>query len=256
MSKNKDVLFRSAVNGFNKEDVIAYIAQLNSELEKSSNKLTSALSEVEKLNNALIEEKGKTADAMAKADELKEKLDKQEAVISAQYENMDKIKEEVQRRTEAQAPAEEVPSTYAEKAEMYDKMSAQIGDLIISAKKDADEIVEKSVNDANAMIENVKSQISENAEKVNKNITSELYSETNECYREATDYMNYLQSEINRLLNDFVGKNKQMNDRIHETHSSLSDKLEKEISDFKEKSSEKSINLYLDITDENNKKEV
>ena len=147
--------FRTSVSGFNKADVLEYLDKLNADfreesarssaaLEEKNKKIEALTEEAEKLRAELAEAKALYDGALTIAAEIREELDKTknslaecEAVIASQTELIDKLKKP------EEIPAEEgEPDAETErKAELYDGVSSQLGDILIAANKSADEII-------------------------------------------------------------------------------------------------------------------
>ena len=96
--------FRSAFNGFNREDVVNYIEYLNNQhtaqLEQLNNQLREARGEVSA--DALAELQGRLDTALQRCAELEEKLNVQESTVSKELEAYRRA-EEVERLANARA---------------------------------------------------------------------------------------------------------------------------------------------------------
>ncbi len=246
MSQKDSVLFRTSVNGFNKSDVNSYIVKINAELEEADKKAVNAKKDAEAIKIRLEEAEKALAEANGN-------LEEQNNIISAQYEKIDELKEQIKNLLERE-PETPPAENFAEKAELYDKMSSQIGDVLIDAKKNADDIIENAKKEAAEMICSAKANISETSEKALRSITFDMRDSVDECYKEATAYMNALQGEVNRLLAEFSGKNREMNERIKATHSSLSQNISSEINSFGNLS--RTINPYIDLDGDKTKRSI
>lgn len=148
--------FRTSLSGFNKADVLEYLDGLNADFREETAKTAAALeektrqtedlaAEAEKLRAALEEEKARAEKAAAESEALKAELEaakqalaESEAVIASQTELIDELKKP------AQAPDEGRDAEAERKAELYDGVSSQLGDILISANKSADEIIENA----------------------------------------------------------------------------------------------------------------
>lgn len=231
MADKDNVLFRTSVNGFNKSDVNSYIMKINAELEAADKKAENAKKETDKI-------KAELEDALAKLCSANKELEEQNSVISAQYEEIDALKDQL-----ASVPAKienTEDDSLSEKAELYVKMSAEIGDVLIDAKKNANEYLSRA-----------KASISGRSEEALGAITVDMREGVDGCFREATAYMNSIQIEINRMLADFSGKNKAMNERIKTLHSSLSKNIKDEIDSMSE-----AVHPYAEIDPDKGKRSV
>lgn len=231
MADKDNVLFRTSVNGFNKSDVNSYIMKINAELEAADKTAENSKKETDKI-------KADLKDALSELEEAKKELAEQNSIISAQYEEIDALKEKLAALPERAEKAED--DSLSEKAELYEKMSAEIGDVLIDAKKSANEYLSRA-----------KTKISGRSEKALGAITDDMREGVDGCFRETTAYMNAMQIEINRLLADFSGKNKSMNERIKALHSSLSKNINEEIDSMSE-----AIHPYAEIDHDKGKRSV
>ena len=152
---DKNVLFRTSVGGFNKADVMAYLdkqnADFNERIIQKDGLLEEKNAEIASLR-AQLDGMAQTAAQTAPAEdteELKTKLAEAEAALAEKDALIEKLR----------ADAEKACSESERKAELYDDMSAQLGDILITANKNADTIIaeanakaaeinEKAVSDA------------------------------------------------------------------------------------------------------------
>lgn len=197
MSEAKNVVFRSAVSGYNKTDVNEYLLRIVGEFNEKEEALkkkteyaekeTSALKEkLDEMENLLDEQKSvlnqknselekvtlEKEELQAKleaAEEennsgLNEKISEQDAVIAKQFEEIDSLKAELESIKEKLALAESETSEFAElakKAQIYEKTSANIGEAIISANKTAEEIVAAAKEEARLLTEETQRELDE-----------------------------------------------------------------------------------------------
>lgn len=127
---NKEVYFRKAMRGFNKSDVIDYIEKTSLENRTTVEELTKKLSEAEK----------KIEDMTRELEEIK---------MSNQAELSDPLE---------QAPNEE-EILLREKADKYDKISAQLADIILNAEKNAAEIISSAHSTAEEHVKEINEKI-------------------------------------------------------------------------------------------------
>ena len=149
---DKGVMFRTSIGGFNKADVTAYLDKQNADFRAFSTN-----------QNALLQEKdAKIADLLTQLSEIKAKLDDMElsySVLSAEADGLKKKLEEAAAEAGVKdAEIERLKSACDEgedererKAEMYDGMSSQLGDILIAANRSADSIISEA-NEKAAMI--------------------------------------------------------------------------------------------------------
>ena len=158
MGKTNNIAFRSAISGYNREDVNRYILDLNRRLEEQAEILERAAAENEQIRAALEEERGKAQEALRTEKEAREEAERQLASLH---------EEAVRRRKEAEEDAlvraslekelddankklealqkelafRPAADTSTEKSQKYDQLSAQIGDILINANQSADNIL-------------------------------------------------------------------------------------------------------------------
>ena len=243
MAQKDSVLFRNSVSGYNKADVNSYILKINSELEAAEKTAKNAL-EASALAQKEAEEKACALEA-ASASAVK-----QDKVISSLYEEIDTLKEEIAKLRES---VKEDPAKQETGDEMlrYNEMSAQIGNVLIDAQKNAASIIDAAKKEAEKITKAASENVSEASEKALREITDKMCKSVDATYKEATAYMNALQIEVNRLLADFSGKNKEMNEKIKALHSSLSKSISSEVNELSSR-----ITPHITQKDMNNKENV
>ena len=147
--------FRTSLSGFNKADVLEYLDKQNADFREESRRTAAAIEEKTKKIDALTEEneklkaeleelRKKSEESAAEAETAKEELaaakqalSESEAVIASQTELIDTLKKSAEHE-------DEDPGKNAEterKAELYDGVSSQVGDILITANKSADAII-------------------------------------------------------------------------------------------------------------------
>ena len=185
MPKEKMVYFRTSLGGFNREDVNSYIEKLNGEFaerERTAKRKTDALeSKLAELENAKSELERALARASAletAAAEREKLIAEQLARIEEQNRTIDALRRE---RGEAQSRAESLDERLASlsdaiaKSEKYDDVSAQIGEIILSAKSTADEIIEAAKREADDMRRTADEQLENAAASFNARAATAAY---------------------------------------------------------------------------------
>lgn len=125
---NREIRFRESFRGYNRDDVKAYIEQLNIIFARKEADLHAYIAELEnKINNAPVQPANVHTDE--EWNELSAKLSDAE--------------NEIKRLNE-----EKVSNDEAEKSKLYDSMSAQVGNIIISANANAEKIVSDAKDEA------------------------------------------------------------------------------------------------------------
>ena len=118
---NREIRFRESFRGYNRDDVKAYIEQLNIIFARKEAELQAQISELENKVNCMSDQPV-SAHSDEEWNDLSKKLSDAEA--------------EIARLNEARSNEAE-----AEKSKLYDEMSAQVGNIIISANSNADKII-------------------------------------------------------------------------------------------------------------------
>ncbi len=173
MSERK-IRFRKAIGGYNKEDVNNFIEEISARYNSAENeyqkKIKELQNQVSELQGELDAVKEETANELC---ELRETNENNGAVIAELNENLDKATNENEALTKEnealkienaglKAQSEQFASA-CEKSDMYDKVSEQIGSMIVSANAKAETIVkdaeQKAIADRNDMIDNAASRI-------------------------------------------------------------------------------------------------
>ncbi|MBQ8185447.1 MAG: hypothetical protein IJ037_01085 [Clostridia bacterium] len=140
----------------------------------------------------------------------------------------------------------------AYKLDMYDKVSSQLGDILIGANRNADEIIasakeeseklrteaaidcEQKRAECDAAISRTKSEVEEEAayirerlsiaaEDLLSGVSSDLHASTENCLRELSGCIEDMQYEIRSLLSRLTSRSAEMNDRIDYYQSCVSD---------------------------------
>ncbi len=167
-------MFRNALNGYNKSDVAEYIQQMNIDFQTERLKLQTAMADAERAiteKNALEEKEkellariealeNECAEAKQRIAVLQNDIDDKEQLVAAQNDALDKICSEVEELKGKCDTVNNTGSETSEKARLYDTMSSQIGDILINANKNAEEILEqakmKAVQIENDAVNNAK----------------------------------------------------------------------------------------------------
>lgn len=141
--------FRESFRGYNKDDVNAYIEQINMKFSRRESDLRAQLSEMQ--TKIPSSDDGETAALSAELDLLNGKL------ASANEENRRLTEELAKLRESAVSDTEN-----EEKSKLYDSMSAQVGNILIVANSNADKIL----SDAKTEAEKIKAEAELEAEKI------------------------------------------------------------------------------------------
>ncbi len=261
MAEIKNVVFRSALGGYNKEDVNSYLIQMSGEfnereealreravnaeaetkeLDEKISELSEAFeskkneleSEIEKLKleNAELSEREPVVMEISSSDN-EQKLFEQEAVISRQFEEIERLREETERLRAEKLEAEEQSAKceeFAKKAQLYDKTSANIGDAIISARKTAEEIICAAKEEAAAIIEKAEKELyerrrnlEESSADVFESIFSKLHAAAAENRKEVASASSYSAQLWEKAASEIRARNENVNTRLKNYEENL-----------------------------------
>ena len=155
-------------------------------------------------------------------------------------------------------------SSPAFKIAMYDRISSGLGDLMISANRDADTILQKAKDEAAHIIEQadnecsqkvkecdaavskikseteeeaayIRERLSEAANELLKAVSADLHTNIDNCMREIETGISGMQYEVNTLMQKIEGRNSEMSDRIDYYRNCVTDGITKKLSDMDEK---------------------
>lgn len=162
-------LFKSALGGFNKNDVMQYINTLNTRLGQEQGntaklqaerdglqaELTGATAAGEQAKEAFAQAEGQRDEAGARLADLDAFSSQQKSAIIALQQELEEKKSLLEEKEKALSLAEEENSLlqkrcadYESRSRLYDSSAREIADVMVKARKDADEIVENANMDA------------------------------------------------------------------------------------------------------------
>ena len=197
MPKEKMVYFRTSLGGFNREDVNSYIEKLNGEFaerertaKRKADALEARLAEAESAKSEL-------ESALKRLSVLEEEAVAREKLIAEQLARIEELNREAEnlRREsgEAKSRAESLDERLASlsdavaKSEKYDDVSAQLGEIILTAKSTADEIVENAKREAEAMRRAADEQLESAAAGFNARAATAAYAVKNQIKKIANE---------------------------------------------------------------------
>lgn len=245
---SKQVEFRTSLSGFNKKDVNQYIARSTAEFIQEAER---SREKIDELYTELAAEKEKNERITAELDLLKsqlENVDNENAELKAELvrsethhaelneritvlenqneelnDRVERLKEE---RNALKAETDTIPEL-KEKAERYDTMSGELGEMIISAKKTSCEIIAEAEDDAQRMREDTDfkmKSIKDDAEKKAGNaleaVSSLLHTMAEDTFGEMMTYASEAQFTIGAMFEELKRKSAEINDRIRYINSS------------------------------------
>lgn len=253
--------FRTAIGGYNKEDINNYIREINADfltatrefedrinsLEKALRERDDNLSELKKeidllsadkkaaeeadaLVTALRERCDTMADEVAKLKEDKLASDLREEASARRIEELQGIIDELRQQEE--------DGELSHKAEMYDKMSGQLGRVMLDARENAGEIVAQAQKNAAAVRAEAETALSEaegEAERIIKGAESEractedkLRRLKAEFGRSAAEIAENIGEEYCALIRDMCERLQGLSDDVRDETQKFMGKLESE----------------------------
>lgn len=269
----------------------ARIAELENHLSESEEKcgvleesLDEAKSEQDKLTDELSFERAKNAELegrlnfvaeetesfKAKHDEeVRELTEKNESAMRSLAEAEERVGELTRLLDEANAKSVEPEydpndrSSPAYKLEMYDKISSQLGDILINANRNADDILtaareeaekirldtdaecEKKRLECEAEIAAVRAETSAEAASIRKRLSgatsslleaikSDMHSNIESCINEMNDCISDMQYDMQSLLSKISVRSDEMNDRLDYYSGCISEGVEKKLTGMDE----------------------
>ena len=135
--------FRESFRGYNRDDVNAYIEQLNTSFSKKEAELRAIISDMQMQENNSLDEIAKTNET--KLSEMNNELENTRAEV-------ERLKAELE-NTKSNLAAES-----AEKSRLYDSMTSQVGGIIIQANTNAEKIMADARVEAERILQNALSE--------------------------------------------------------------------------------------------------
>jgi len=195
MEKQKNVMFGTALNGYKKQDVNAFIASLNANFssaeERYQRELKALKAELETLRAA-----GNEAAALREENEA----------LKAQL-------------AEARLPAEPGPESeeiaeLRKKAALYDRMSSQLGDMLISANHNADVILGEARSEAEQSLASVKSTIAQSATLLSGQLETLYRGANTRAIGEINTTMQQTQRAMNKFIEELSARRAKLEDML------------------------------------------
>lgn len=220
MDKQKNVVFRSAPGGYNKRDVNAFIASLNDRFSAAEEEYRQQLASLRTENHQLKQNAERTAELETEVNRLREQL----AALQAEQQEASVC---------ASVLAEEEAAELRKKAELYDRMSSQIGDVMISANHTADQLLADTRRDAELTLGAAKQTIAQSASLLSSRL-EELYRTANtRAIGEITASMHQSQRAMTKFMDDLSARRAQLEEMLRqadaETRRTADEYIEKMI---------------------------
>ncbi len=196
----KMLRFRESFRGYNKDDVNAYIEQVNLRFSRKESELRAQIADLQMMiDRQTSQEPMQEAQNPIVPDSSEEIRALKDVIARLEAEN-DTLRAQAEK---THAEAETSMNESAEKSRLYDSMSAQVGNILIVANNNAERILE----DAKADAERIRADATYHAEaakiaakeKMNVRIT-ELQAKLNEAFRQCiVKYEDYVTEASARL---------------------------------------------------------
>lgn len=251
MAKQRDVAFRSAMSGYNRKDVNAYIIDINREFEAQETELRAQITAAEE----------KAAKAEADAQSAREEAaaavhgkEEAEVILAALRESGDALKEENARLTEEiaalqaklaeaeKAAAVDPESDEIKKSMKYDQISAQIGDILINANSSADRIVAAANAEATRIMTEtedeatyIRARLSDAADHMLTHISTELHDSTDHCISDLLTALREMRDRTGALLADFESRNRELREKVAHYQNSVNETIHQALTEMDQK---------------------
>ncbi len=273
--------------------VSAEYAEKIAVLEAGQNSVRGLQAENEALTGTLNDAVNEASALRKNADSLSTRIAELEAQLSAALEESAKKNEELNAKNEEiaalTAAHEEALSrcvknalgdvsdrgSDAYKLEMYDKVSSQLGDILIGANRNADEIITAAKSDAeklradteieceqkraecDASVSRTRMEVEEEAAYIRERlsaaagdllsgVSTDLHANTENCIRELTACVEDMQYEIRALFSRLTSRCTEMNDRIDYYQTCVSEGVGARLSGMDEKYGIPALTLSAD----------
>ena len=231
------------------------IEALKNEAASLREKISSAEEQLNAANEKCTILQESCADSERKLQELQ--INMENAVSEERSRAMEEI-----RSCQKNIEAENETSAY--KLEMYDKISAQIGDILLNANRNADEILSAAKDDAekircDATIEAealrndvyaevtrirsdteneanyIRERLSDTANQLLAQISSDMHGNIENCIKEVNTCIQEMQYDTEHMLSVLKSRYLEMNDRIQYYQTCVTDSVSQKLQDMDEK---------------------
>lgn len=203
MEKQKNVVFSTALSGYKKQDVNAFIATLNANY-------TAAEGEYQKQIAAL---KSELAELRAR----KDTTNTHEAELIALRDEVASLKAQLS-AAQTEQPSVEVDREEIEalrkKAALYDHMSSQLGDMMITANHNADKLLTETRQDAEQTLSAAKTAIAGSASLLSSQLEAIYRSANTRSIGEISSTMQQTQRAINKFLEELSGRRARLEEML------------------------------------------
>lgn len=213
MEKQNPVFFRSSPAGYNKRDVNQFILDMNA-------KYSAAEDGYKKEIAALKEASQKNAQAAEKLGETEAEL----AVLRSELEASRLELEELRREKEALAVQQEAAASSSpeemdqlrKKAALYDTMSSQFGDVMLTASHNAEQMLSDARREAEQTLNTAKSTIGQGGIVLSARLDELYRSASVHAIDEIQSMIHSAQKALSRFLDDFSQRRAQLDESLRQ----------------------------------------
>ncbi len=195
MEKQKNVMFGTALNGYKKQDVNAFIASLNANFSAAEERYQREIASLKAELDTLRAEKGETAALREENAALKAKL------------------EESRAQPVPEAESEEI-AELRKKAALYDRMSSQLGDMMISANHSAEVMLSEARNEAEQSLASAKSTIAQSASLLSGQLEALYRGANTRAIGEINSAMQQTQRAMNKFLEELSARRTRLEEML------------------------------------------
>lgn len=217
MEKQKSVMFGNALNGYKKQDVNAFIATLNA--------------------NFAASEAGYQKQIAALKDSLAA-AEAQTAALREQCRTLEEAAEAVAAPVAAPAIDEDELAELRKKAALYDRMSGQLGDIMLNANHSADLLLADARRDADDALAAARSTIAQNAALVAAQLESLYRTANNRTVGEINAAMQQTGRALNKFQEELAARRARIDELIRTTDAETRRAADEQIARLVESSSD------------------
>lgn len=201
MEKQKNIMFGTSLNGYKKQDVNQFIASMNANFSAAEENYRR---EITALKNELSSCKEAQANAAAKDTELE--------ALRGEIADL---------RTELESRPSNMPEEDSEeiaelrkKAALYDKMSSQLGDMMILANHNADVLLSEARTEAEQALASAKATIAQSAALLSGQLETLYRSANTRAIGEIGTAMQQTQRQMNKFLEDLAARRTKLEEML------------------------------------------
>lgn len=218
MEKQNSVVFRSSPAGYNKRDVNQFILSMNAKFsaaEEGYKKEISALKES-------CQKGAQSAEKLASAEAENEALRRELETLRLEIGELRREYEAMTATQSAMTPndAEEVEKL-RKKASLYDTMSSQFGDVMLTANYNAEQMLSDARREAEQTLEAAKSTIGQGVAMLSTRLDDLYRSASIQAIDEIQATVYSAQKALSRFLDDFARHRAQLDETLRQHDAEL-----------------------------------